>query len=177
MHLKSLSGCRLAISSYPSFLYDATGGGGEAVKLASHKVSMDYFRFCPDTFSMPDINWSTTRFIGLRIPPGLEIKMYLDKLEGYINKLSGEISLQFESRFVLTVFSKISAPELIVRTCLHTGKASSKRHLVEGMTLQDNGRARLIGVAEIEPTGSFLLDSFLNLPDEALAILECEFKY
>ena len=119
----------------------------------------------------------TTRFLGLPIPPGFEIKMYLDQLEGNLDKSSGAISLQFKSRFIFSMFSMISAPPLIVQTCLQTGKARGKRHFVEGMPLKKNGRASLVGIAKIEPCGNKLLDYFLGLPDEALAILEWEFNY
>lgn len=176
MRLNSQKGCKLAISHYPIFVYDATGGGGEAFQFKSQKDGIDYIKFHPNSFVMPSLNCFTTRFLGLPIPPGLEIKMNLDLLEGTFDKLNGHISLKFKSRFVLSIFSIISAPELIVSTCLQTGEVISKRHSVQGTILQDNGRATLVGVAQIKPSGNRILDTFLGLPDEALAILECEFR-
>ena len=40
MQLKSLDGCRLAIGRYPSFSYNAYGGGGEAELLPNQKNNL-----------------------------------------------------------------------------------------------------------------------------------------
>jgi hypothetical protein len=44
------------------------------------------------------------------------------------------------------------------------------------MVINENGRLKLVGIAVVPPTGSQLLDIFLGLPNEALAILNCEFN-
>ena len=50
MYLESLEGCLLAIGSYPTFHYDATGGGGEAHLLKSEQGDLQRIRFNPNTF-------------------------------------------------------------------------------------------------------------------------------
>ena len=105
--------------------------------------------------------------------------MYLETLEGDIEKSTGNISLEFKSKFLCSLFSLFRFPALIVNTTLSNKKVCSKRHRVEGRAIQNNGASTLVGIATIEPTGNKLLDLFLLLPNEALAILECEilFKY
>ena len=52
MHLKSLDGCRLAIGKYPSFSYNAYGGGGKATLLPNQKKSnLLHINFSSKTFS------------------------------------------------------------------------------------------------------------------------------
>ena len=48
--------------------------------------------------------------------------------------------------------------------------------VINGLALQKNGRAKLVGVSIIPPTGNKILDTFLGLPNEALAELQCEIK-
>ena len=174
MRLESLDGCRLTIGSYPTFLYNAIGGGGEAFLSQINEQNLQHIKFDPLTFVMPSLNWSTTKLLGLPMPLGLEIKMCLDRLEGSIDKSNGYISLNFKSRFFFSIFSKLHAPPLIVETFLETGEVKSERYTVEGMPLQKDGRTRLVGVSNIEPCGNNLMDIFLGLPTEALAILECK---
>ena len=100
----------------------------------------------------------------------------MDKLEGTIEDLSGDISFNFEARFVFTIWPVFRFPDLIVKSFLTTGKISTDLHQAEGIVLQENGRTKLVGVAIIPPTGNKLLDFFLGLPNEALAILQCEIK-
>ena len=43
--------------------------------------------------------------------------------------------------------------------------------------LQNNGSTKLVGIAMIPKTSNQLLNTFLGLPNEALAELQCEIKY
>ena len=176
MHLTSLEGCRLAIGLYPYFYYDARGGGGEAISSSSMKDNIVHLNFPVETFSIPPLTWKTTKFLGLPLLPGLKVKMSMDKLEGNLNKISGEILLRFEARFIFSIGSIVHFPNLIVRTSLHTGKAAGYLHEGEGMMRKSDGRTTLVGVAVIPETGNKILDFFLNLPNEALAVLKCEIK-
>tara|TARA_Y100001968_G_scaffold147435_2_gene134869 strand:- start:115 stop:675 length:561 start_codon:yes stop_codon:yes gene_type:complete len=176
MHLQSLDGCRLAIGSYPPFHYDARGGGGKGTLYPTEKENIWKLSFSSKTFSIPPLNWQTTKFLYLPLPPGLKIEMSMDKLEGTINKVSGEILLEFESRFILRIGSIFNFPDLLVKTSLKTGKVKSYLYEEEGLVRQENGKSKLVGVSMIPITGHKLLDTFLGLPNEALAILECEIK-
>ena len=42
--------------------------------------------------------------------------------------------------------------------------------------IKKNGKMKLVGISIIPPTGNKILDTFLGLPSEALAELECEIK-
>ncbi len=176
MQLTSLKGCRLAIGSYPHFYYNATNGGGKASVLENNRINIKHIKFSPETFSIPPLNWRTTRFLGVPLPPGLKIKMYLDKLEGIINNETGEIILNFEARFILGILSIFQFPSLLVKTTLNTGKVKSNLHEETGSNLDSNGKTKLVGIAVIAPTNNNYLNLFLNLPTEALAILNCKIE-
>ena len=174
MYLKSLSGCRLKIGSYPHFNYDARGGGGEGRLVSTDKKNIFLLFFSSTAFSIPSLTSKTTRFLSLPLPPGLKIEVYMDKLEGTINTNSGEIFLRFESRFLFSIGSIFNFPDLLVKTSLQTDKVKSRLHSEEGLVRQSNGQTKLVGVSIIPPTGNKILDTLLGLPNEALAVLHCE---
>ena len=176
MQLKSLKGSRLKIGSFPHFTYDASGGGGTGIVLPSKKNNTLYLRFSSKTFSIPPLTSDTTKFLYLPLPPGLKIQMYMDKLEGTIDKLSGEILFNLESKFIFSIGAMIKFPDLLVKTTLKTGKVKSKLHEAEGQILENNGKTKLVGISIIPKTGNNVLDAFLGLPNEALAELQCEIK-
>ena len=176
MHLRSLDGCRLAIGKYPHFHYDARNGGGRGKLVENIKDHVLRLSFEPKTFSIPSLTSKNTKFLAFPLPPGLKIEMCMDSLEGTINKKSGEVILNFESRFIFTIGSFLRFPNLFVKTTLHTGKIKTSLHKEDGISLQKNGRAKLVGVAMIPITGNKVLDLFLGLPNEALAVLQCEIK-
>ncbi len=107
----------------------------------------------------------------LYLPPSNEISM--DKLEGTIDKSSGEVLLQFESQFIFSIGAMIRFPNLFIKTSLQTGKVKGKLHESKGNILQKNGKTKLVGISTISPTGNKVLDTFLGLPNEALAELKC----
>ena len=176
MQLKSLDGCRLAIGKYPSFRYNAYGGGGEATLLPNQKYNLIHISFSSKAFSIPPLTSKTTRFLSLPLPPGFKINMSMDHLEGTIDMDSGEVLLEFESKFIFSIGAILKFPELIVKTLLTTGKVKSKLHEEEGLVLQNNGTTKLVGISIIPKTGNKILDTFLGLPNEALAELKCEIK-
>ena len=63
MQMKSLNGCRLKIGSYPSFNYNASGGGGKATLLPSKKSNLLQVSFSSKTFSIPPLTSKTTKFL------------------------------------------------------------------------------------------------------------------
>ncbi len=176
MRLKSLDGCKLAIGSYPSFSYNAFGGGGVASIGSPKRNNYKYLCFDSDDFSIPSLNWRTTRILGIPLFPGLLIEMNMEKLEGTLNQNDGEINFQFDAKFIFSIFHFITFPHLSVSTCLSSRRAFSNTFDVQGSPLNKEGRATLVGIAIVPATQNKLLDSFLGLPSEALAVLECELK-
>ncbi len=176
MQLKSLDGCRLKIGKYPSFSYNAYGGGGEATLLRNQKSNLLHISFSSKTFSIPPLTSKTTKFLSLPLPPGLKIKMSMDQLAGTIDKKSGEVLLKFESKFLFSIGPMLKFPKLIVKTFLTSGKVKGKLHEGKGHVLQNNGKIKLVGISVIPKTGNQILDTFLGLPNEALAELKCEIK-
>ena len=176
MQMKSLKGCRLKIGSYPSFTYNASGGGGKAILLPSKKNNLLQVSFSSKTFSIPPLNSRTTKFLSLPLPPGLKIEIAMDQLAGTIDKKSGEVLLRFESKFLFSLRYISKFPELIVKTFLTTGKVNGTSHQGEGQVIQNDGKTKLVGISIIPKTGNKFLDTFLCLPNEALAELKCEIK-
>ena len=174
--MKSLKGCRLKIGLYPSFNYNASGGGGKAILIPNKKNNLLQVSFLSEHFSIPALTSRTTRFLSLPLPPGLKIKISMHQLEGTINKQSGEVLLRFEAKFFFSILSFVKFPELMVKTLLTTGKVKGKLHEGKGQIIQNNGKTKLVGISKIPKTGNRILDSFLGLPNEALAELQCEFK-
>ncbi len=176
MQLNSLEGCRLKIGKYPPFTYNAYGGGGTAKLLPNHKNNLLCISFSSQRFSIPPLTSKTTKFLSLPLPPGYKIEMFMDQLEGTIDSKSGEVLLNFESKFLFRIGAMLQFPELMVKTLLKTGKVKGKIHEGEGLALQSNGITNLVGIATIPKTGNKILDTFLRLPNEALAELQCEIK-
>ena len=176
MQLHSSKGCRLTIGSYPHFLYDASGGGGKAIIIETNERNIKYLKFCSKTFEIPSMNYKTTKFLGLPLPPGITIKMTMEKLEGTINQESGDINLNFQARFKLKFASFFQFPSLIVKSLLKTGKVNTITYDSVGVPLQKDGKTKLVGVTKIPKTSNSLLNSFLFLPTNALAELQCVLK-
>ena len=146
MELKSLEGCRLKIGSYPPFSYNAYGGGGKGTLIPSKKNNILYLRFSSKRFSIPPLTSQTTKFLSLPLPPGLKIEMHMDKLEGTIDKNSGEILFEFESKFIFSIANMIKFPDLLIKTALTTGKVKGKLHEGKGIVLQENSKTKLVGI-------------------------------
>ena len=176
MQLKSLEGCLLKIGKYPPFTYNAYGGGGEASLLPNQDKNLLHISFSSEAFSIPPLTSKTTRFLSLPLPPGVKIKMSMHRLEGTIDKDSGEVLLQFESKFLFSIGAIVKFPALIVKSLLTTGKVKGKLHEGEGLVLQNNCTTKLVGISIIPKTNNTILDTFLGLPNEALAELNCEIK-
>ena len=175
MQLKSLKGCRLTIGSYPPFSYNASGGGGQGT-LISNQNNIFYLSFSSKTFYIPPLTYKNTNFLSIPLPPGLKIDMHMDKLEGTVDKSSGEVLFKFEAQFIFSIGGMIKFPNLLVKTKLTTGRVKGKLHEAEGVSLQKNGTTKLVGISIIPQTRNKILDTFLGLPNEALAELHCEIK-
>ena len=174
--LRTLVGCELVISGYPRFLYNASGGGaqGTAEPLQDGRYAL---HFPAAQVEIPPLSRRTGRFLGLPLPPGLQITIQPEQLEGVLDPASGALELSFRARFRLQLQLAdrplFTAPDLHVGTLLSTGAVRSQRHQRSGEPLDNNTAGRLVGVAQVPPCGATWLDRFLGLPDEALAMLAC----
>tara|TARA_Y100001968_G_C19435738_1_gene759528 strand:+ start:1647 stop:2180 length:534 start_codon:yes stop_codon:yes gene_type:complete len=177
MYLKSLEGSRLRIGSYPQFIYNASGGGGEGTIIQKINNNSYYVNFTTNEFSIPSLSWRSTKILNIPLPPGIEIKMSLEKLDGTIDQDTKQISLDFESKFNLSILTIFKFPSLNVKTTLSTGEIITSLYEEKGLPLQENGETTLVGKAIIPPTTNKLLNIFLDLPNEALAILKCEIEF
>ncbi len=168
--------CALAIGPYPRFRYDARGGGGISGPVEPGAEGWHTLRFDPAVLTIPALCASTTRVLGLPLPPGLRIAIHPQRLDGRWQPASGRVELTFEARFQLEVAGRAVAPELRVDTRLTTEEARGRRHQVRGARLDGEGRGVLVGLAAVPATEAGWLDRFLLLPDEALALLRCRLR-
>jgi len=173
MALTTESGCALAIGPFPRFRYDGRGGGGPGMTAEPREEGWQELVFDPASLCIPALSRRTTRMLGLPLPPGLRIAIAPERLEGRWHPPSGTVELSFLARFQLLVADRPVAPDLIVATRLATDAARGRRHQVCGTPLDGEGRGVLVGIATVPPTGEAWLDRFLQLPDEALAVLRC----
>jgi hypothetical protein len=130
-------------------------------------------RFAAEQLTIPALNWRTTRILGLPLPPGIAIAIVPERLKGHWQPDSGAVELAFRARFRFSLAGLYRAPDLLVATQLSSGEVAGRRHRASGSPLDGEGRGVLVGVARVEPSGDPLLDRFLGLPDEALAVLRC----
>lgn len=172
MQLTTAAGCQLAIGHYPRFDYNACGGGGEGSLEAADGDGWCGLTLDPNGLTIPPLDWRSTRFLGLPLPPGLRITIEPDELSGRWQQGSGALELNFRARFRFTAFG-IAAPELFVATRLTSGSVTSQMHTAEGHPLDERGDGTVVGVALVPATGTFAFDRFLGLPCEALAVLQC----
>ncbi|XVF54056.1 hypothetical protein PTKIN_Ptkin05aG0150500 [Pterospermum kingtungense] len=170
---KTLGACKLGISRYPDFEYDAEGGTGTgtgtATKLADgNELSVS---FDLKTLYVPPLTSATTKFLGLPLPPVLKIDIVPQLFQGNINPESGQVELEFLANFCFSVGSIYKAPPLLVKTILTSEESKGKIRGGRGERLDKQGKCKLVGVASVDPIHDFFMNSFLGLPTECLAIL------
>lgn len=159
------------------------GGAGETRQDRERQPGLDRdggdwrpLRFSADQLTIPTLNWRTTRLLGLPLPPGIAIAIVPELLQGHWQPDSGAVELAFRARFRFSLAGLYRAPDLLVATQLSSGEVAGLRHRASGSPLDGEGRGVLVGVARVAPSGDPLLDRFLGLPDEALAVLRCRFS-
>lgn len=174
--MRSLESSQLAVSVYPTFTYDASGGGGiaQAQDLGGGRL---HVTFDADTLYIPDVNYKTAKFMGAPMVPPFRIKIKPVKLEGEINRSTGEAALEFVADFMFTAGPLYKAPPLHVVTHLTTEEVQGSRRNGKGTRLDPNGFSRLVGCATVPKTDSWPIDKFLMLPDETFAVMVAQFVF
>lgn len=93
---KTLGACKLGISRYPDFEYDAEGGigTGSGSKVPdsdplNNEISVS---FDIKTLYIPPLTGATTRFLGLPLPPFLKIDIVPELFQGSIYPESGKVN-------------------------------------------------------------------------------------
>lgn len=92
---KTQRACKLGISRYPNFEYDAEGGmgTGSGAKVTGNLSNSDLLvSFDLETLYIPPLTSSTTKFLGLPLPPFLKIDIVPEAFQGSINQESGKVS-------------------------------------------------------------------------------------
>eukprot|EP00210_Caulerpa_lentillifera_P003759 g3591.t1 len=162
----------LAVSVYPRFQYNAVGAGGPGLVVATEGTKKTV-RFDIDQLQIPDLDYKSTRVLGIPIPPPLCIKINTKLLKGTVDTSTGETQLMFVAEFLFSIGALYKAPPLSIDTVLTTGYSTGVILSADGSPLV-NGRGKLVGAARVPRTGDWFLDSFLMLPTDALAQLAVE---
>ena len=103
---------------------------------------------------------------------------YPPRPQGWADRATGEVCLDFRADFFFTGLFGIYAPPAIeVTTTLTTGSVAGSILRGKGARLGPDGVARLAGIAAVKPTGDGFLDWFLRAPTECLAELSAEFEF
>ncbi|XP_054817118.1 uncharacterized protein LOC129316761 [Prosopis cineraria] len=168
--------CRLGISRYPDFEYNAQGGrgtgSGDKVRNKDNVADSELFvSFDLETLYIPPLTSSTTKFLGLPLPPFLKIDIVPLVFQGIINKQSGKVDLEFKAKFLFSAGSVYKAPPLLVKTVLTSEESKGAMKSGRGKRLNEEGKCKLVGVATVDPIHDFFMNSFLGLPTECLAEL------
>lgn len=94
VNFKSLGGCKLGISRYPDFEYNAQGGTGTGTgNKVKHGDLNDVISVSFDlkTLYVPPLTSGTTKFLGLPLPPSLKIDIVPELFQGSIDPVSGKV--------------------------------------------------------------------------------------
>ncbi|MFS8015358.1 hypothetical protein Hanom_Chr15g01355461 [Helianthus anomalus] len=177
---KTLGACKLGISRYPDFVYNAQGGEGSGI--GKKMVGVDFngetsVDFDVTTLYIPPLTTATTKFLGLPLPPFLKIAIVPEIFRGIINLESGKVDLKFKAKFWFSMGSIYKAPPLLVETLLTSEESKGSLRSGSGERLDEQGRCKLVGVATVEPIDDFFMNSFLDLPTECLAILNATITF
>ncbi|GLI61244.1 hypothetical protein VaNZ11_003545 [Volvox africanus] len=176
VRLRTRQDCELAVSFYPRFRYNALGGGGwgTVTDLGDGKLHLS---FDTSVLVIPDMSYRTAMLMGLLpIPPPLNIAIRPVSLEGVLEQRTGEVNLNFESDFYFTAGTIYQPPGLKIRTVLTTETTRGRNLSATGRRLVGNSGV-LVGTATVEKVGDIFMDNFLQLPNDALAVMSCDFVF
>ncbi|CAN1267371.1 hypothetical protein LINPERPRIM_LOCUS12809 [Linum perenne] len=170
---RTLPSCKLGISRYPNFDYNAQGGTGTGTATITSSNSTNVsVEFDLETLYIPPLTTETTRFLGLPLPPGLRIDIVPKSFGGRIAQDSGKVELEFVANFCFSVGRSLyEAPPLLVKTVLTTEESKGTVRSGKGERMDGEGECRLVGVAIVDRIDDWFMNTFLGLPTECLAVL------
>lgn len=94
VEFRSLEACKLGISRFPDFEYNAQGGTGSGIAAVGEDHDFNgQISVCFDlkTLYIPPLTIATTRFLGLPLPPFLRIDIVPELFQGNIGRESGKV--------------------------------------------------------------------------------------
>ncbi|KAL9237272.1 hypothetical protein vseg_011845 [Gypsophila vaccaria] len=172
---ETMDGCKLGISRYPNFEYNALGGvgsgSGSGSELDDSNREVVSVSFDVSELYIPPLTSGTTKFLGLPLPPFLRIDIVPEILQGNVHKESGKVDLAFKANFWFSIGMIYKAPPLLVTTNLTSEEAEGQLRKGKGQRMDKNGKCKLVGVATVDPINDIFMNTFLSLPTECLAIL------
>ncbi|KAF6160452.1 hypothetical protein GIB67_019221 [Kingdonia uniflora] len=169
---KTHKACKLGISIYPNFVYNAEGGIGSGIAKGTNNTGLINemeVSFDLHALYIPPLTSATTTFLGLPLPPFLKIDIVPELFQGTIDKDSRKVDLEFKAKFLFSVGSIYKAPALVVKTVLTSEESSGTMRRGIGQRLDKEGKCRLVGIATIDPIDDVFMNTFLGLPTECLA--------
>ncbi|KAK9825440.1 hypothetical protein WJX81_008139 [Elliptochloris bilobata] len=173
--MRTLEDSELAIGAYPTFLYNSSGGGGLGrATTVGNRINIE---FDPAEVMIPAVDYSTARFMGVPLMPPFRIAVQPTKLQGYVDRHTGIAELVFIAEFVLTAGPLYKAPALLVTTHLTTETVKGDSLGGTGSRMDEQGCAKLVGVARLAPVDDVLLDRFLGLPTDCKAVMSSQFLF
>lgn len=92
VQFRTLGACKLGISRYPDFEYNAEGGRGSGRGIKSEQDDEISVDFELKSVYIPPLTTATTKFLGLPLPPLLKIDIVPELLRGSINQESGKVT-------------------------------------------------------------------------------------
>uniref|UniRef100_A0A2P2L9L7 Uncharacterized protein MANES_14G029900 n=1 Tax=Rhizophora mucronata TaxID=61149 RepID=A0A2P2L9L7_RHIMU len=91
---KTLGACKLGISMYPDFEYNAQGGTGTGIVTNTHQDDLNNeisISFDLKTLYIPPLTSATTKFLGFPLPPPLRIDISPELFQGTVEQESGKV--------------------------------------------------------------------------------------
>ncbi|KAK9665572.1 hypothetical protein RND81_14G120100 [Saponaria officinalis] len=176
---ETMEGCKLGISRYPNFEYNALGGfgSGSGSEIDDPNGDMVSVSFDVDTLYILPLTSGTTKFLGLPLPPFLRIDILPEILQGNVHKETGKVDLAFKATFWFSIGTIYKAPPLLVTTNLTSEEAEGQVRKGKGQRMDKNGKCKLVGVAKVDPINDIFMNTFLSLPTECLAILNATISF
>ena len=104
---RTLGACKLGISRYPDFEYDAGGGrgSGSGTKVTDGELNDEIsVSFDIKTLYIPPLSSATTRFLGLPLPPFLKIEIAPELFQGSIDRESGKVNYICQLSLIFSPF-------------------------------------------------------------------------
>ena len=126
--------------------------------------------------SLSCLRAGNTRILGVAPILLANIAIKPTKLEGFVERQTGQVQLQFCCQFNLSIAGLYHAPPLEVSTQLTTESIKGKYTSASGKRMDADGQCELVGTTEVPTTSDSFLNRFLTLPTEAFACMRAVIK-